>query len=140
VRLDRAFDQLPLQVQARFKQWAKESYDRFYGDVMEATMASRRADDGVLVAQTDPARTAKRSWDEYVPNLMRAARNSSHGLRDMLREPATTSTKPDPRLLLATNSGDVPHSFYEVVTIVFLGLMADAERLVDRTWWTASST
>ena len=24
---------------------------------------------------------------------------------------------------------------YEVVAVVFIGLMADAERLCDRTWW-----
>jgi hypothetical protein len=79
-----------------------------------------------------------RDWDEYVSKLMRAARNSSHGLQDMLRAPAAGSTKPDSRLLLATNSGEVPYSLYEVVAIVFLGLMADAERLCDRTWWSAS--
>ncbi len=101
-------------------------------------MPSRRRDDGVLVAQNDPARPLLRSWDEYVSNLMRATRNSSHGLQDMLREPPSSSTKPDPRLLLATNSGEVPYSFYEVAAIVFLGLMADAERLCDRSWWTAS--
>ena len=38
----------------------------------------------------------------------------------MMRPPAAGSTKPDSRLLLATNSGEVPDSFYEVVAIVFL--------------------
>lgn len=56
----------------------------------------------------------------------------------MLRAPRPDSTKPDSRLLLAANSGEVPYSLYEVVAIVFLGLMADAERLCDRTWWSAS--
>jgi hypothetical protein len=134
-RLERAFDRLPVQPRPRFKQWARESYDRFYVDIKQTTMASRRRDSGVLVALNDPARPVLRSWDEYVSALMRAARNSSHGLKDMLRPPAADSTKPDPRLLLATNSGDVPYSFFEVVAIAFLGLMADAERLCDGTWW-----
>ena len=138
VRLGRAFDRLPVQLRERFKLWARESYSRFYEDIKQTTMPSRRRDDGVLVAQNDPARPLLRSWDEYVSNLMRATRNSSHGLQDMLREPPSSSTKPDPRLLLATNSGEVPYSFYEVAAIVFLGLMADAERLCDRSWWTAS--
>lgn len=69
---------------------------------------------------------------------MRATRNSSHGRQDMLRAPAAGSTKPDSRLLLATNTGEVPYSVYEVVAIIFLGLMADAERLSDRTWWSAT--
>ena len=116
-----------------------DRYDRFYEDIKKTTMSSRSRADGVLVALTDPAQPILRSWDEYVAALMRAARNSSHGLQDMLRTPAAGSTKPDPRLLLATNSGDVPYSFYEVVAVVFFGLMADTERLCDRTWWTASS-
>jgi hypothetical protein len=138
VRLERAFDRLPVQLRHRFKQWARESYERFYDDIKRTTMPSRRRDDGVLVAQNDPARPVLRDWDEYISKLMRATRNSSHGLQDMLRAPAAGSTKPDSRLLLATNSGEVPYSFYEVVAIVFLGLMADAERLCDRTWWSAS--
>lgn len=116
---------------------AKDSYERFYEDVKATTMASRRRADGVMVALNDPARPVLRSWGEYVPALMRAARNSSHGLLDILRAPALDSTKPDPRLLLATNSGEVPYSLYEVVAIAFFGLMADAERLCDRTWWSA---
>lgn len=135
-RLERAFDQLPLQLRPRFKQWARESYDRFYADIKSTTMASRVLDDGVLVAQRDPAKPVKQPWDEYVARLMRAARNSSHGLRDMLRAPdPNRPQKPDVRLLLATNSGEVPYSFYEVVAVVFLGLMADAERLCAQTWW-----
>jgi hypothetical protein len=106
-RLERAFDQLPVQLRPRFKQWARESYDRFYDDIKRTTMASRVRDDGVLVAERDPARPVKQSWDEYVARLMRAARNSSHGLRDMLRAPdPSRPQKPDPRLLLATNSGE----------------------------------
>ncbi|PZS13370.1 MAG: hypothetical protein DLM64_03430, partial [Solirubrobacterales bacterium] len=135
IRLDRAFDHLPVQLRPRFKRWARESYDRFYKDIKTTTMASRRREGGVLVAQNDPGRPVLMSWDEYVSRLMRAARNSSHGLQDMLRAPTANATKPDPRLLLATNSGEVPDSFYEVVAIVFLGLMADPERLCDRTWW-----
>jgi hypothetical protein len=134
-RLDRAFERLPVQLRPRFKQWSRESFDRFYDDIKQTTMASRRRDNGVLVAQNDPTKPVLRSWDEYVSTLIRATRNSSHGLRDMLREPPEGSTKPDARLLLATNSGDVPYSFFEVVAILFLGLMADAERLCDRTWW-----
>ncbi|MGO9759805.1 MAG: hypothetical protein ACLP1Q_00895 [Solirubrobacteraceae bacterium] len=138
VRLERAFDLLPVQLRPRFKEWAQVSYDRLYEDIKQSTMPSRRRDNGVLVALNDPAKPVLRSWDEYVSKLMRAARNSSHGLQDMMRPPAPSSTKPDSRLLLATNSGEVPYSFYEVVAVVFIGLMADAERLCDRSWWSVS--
>ena len=138
-RLDRAFDRMPLQLRERFKQWAHESYERFYEDIKRTTMPSRWQRNGVLVAQNLSSRPALRSWDEYTSNLMRAARNSSHGLLDILRAPPADRTTPDPRLLLATNSGEVPSSFYEVVAVVFFGLMADAERLCDRTWWSAAA-
>ena len=74
-------------------------------------------------------------WDDYVAALMRTARNSSHGLRGILRPPAPGSTKPDPRLLLATNTGNVPESFYEVVAVIFFGLMADADRMCAGDFW-----
>jgi hypothetical protein len=134
-RLERAFDQLPVQLRPRFQRWARESYDRLYDDIKATTMEKRRNKNGVRVALTDPAKPQLMSWDDYVAALMRAARNSSHGLQDMLRAPDATSSKPDRRLLLATNSGDVPSSFYEVSAIAFLGLIADAERLCTQTWW-----
>jgi hypothetical protein len=135
-RLERAFDGLPVQTRERFKRWAHESYDRFYDDVKATTMKKRCRPDGVLVALNDPAKPVLRSWDEYVATLMRTARNSSHGLQQILMPPGPgDTTKQDARLLLATNSGDVPDSFHEVVAVVFFGLMADAERLCARTWW-----
>jgi len=76
-------------------------------------------------------------WDEYVPELVRAPRNSSHGLQDMTREPRDVGARHQ-RLLLATSSGEIPNSFFEVVAIAYLALMADAERLCARTWWELS--
>jgi hypothetical protein len=137
-RLERAFRNLPLQLQGRYVQWARESFDRFYDDIKQSTMAKRREKKGVRVAFTDPAKPQLMPWDDYIPELMRTARNSSHGLQRILRPPtATKSQKRDPRLLLATNAGEVPNSFYEVTAVLFFGLMADAARLCDRSWWTA---
>jgi hypothetical protein len=133
--LERAFDQLPVQLRPRFKQWAKDSYRRFYDDIKKTTMRSRVKDAGVMVAVNDPTELQRLAWDEYVPALMRAARNSSHGLLHVLSAPAAGSAKRDPRLLLATNSGAVPESFYEVATVIFFGLMSDAERFCSRTFW-----
>jgi hypothetical protein len=137
LRLDRAFERLPLQLRPRFKQWAKESYDWLYAEIANTTMAKRVRPTGVRIAQRDPAKLGLRSWDEYVANLVREARNSSHGLQQILQAPPSTGNpnKPDPRLLLATNTGEIPYSLFEVAAVVFLGLMADAEGLCDRTWW-----
>jgi hypothetical protein len=114
----------------------KESYDRLYADVETTTMPKRRQSNGVRVALTDPVKLQSMTWDDYVAALMRTARNSSHGLQGILRPPGPSkSGRPDPRLLLATNSGDVPDSLYEVVAVIFFGLMADAERVCAQTWW-----
>lgn len=135
-RLERAFERLPVQLRARFKRWAQESYDRLYSDVETTTMPKRRQSNGVRVALTDPVKLQLMTWDDYVAALMRTARNSSHGLQGILRPPdPSKSGRPDPRLLLATNSGEVPDSLYEVVAVIFFGLMADAERLCAQTWW-----
>lgn len=72
------------------------------------------------------------TWDDYVAELIREARNASHGL-NMLTEDRRGNRR-DRRLLLATNEGDVPASLYEVVRAVTFGLFADAEAFCDRTW------
>ncbi len=98
-------------------------------------MGSRVTDNGVLVARRDPSSTELMSWDDYVSRLLRAARNSSHGLQQILAGPDPDKPRDrDLRLLLATNSGNVPESFYEVAAVIFFGLVADAARLCDKTW------
>jgi hypothetical protein len=72
------------------------------------------------------------SWDDYVAYLIREARNASHGLR-MLTDPFNAG-KPSRPLLLATNSGEVPASLFEVTRAVVFALLADAEALCARTW------
>jgi hypothetical protein len=114
--------------------YAHGRYDQFYADMAEHTMRDRQRPNGVMVARNDPADLQLMPWEEYVPELMRAARNSSHGLQDVMREPKDANARHQ-RLLLATNSGDIPSSFFEVAAIAYLCLMADAERLCDRTWW-----
>ena len=133
-RLERAVSRMPLQLQQRFLTYVRGRYDQFYADMAEHTMRDRQRPNGVMVARNAPADLQLMPWEEYVPELMRAARNSSHGLQDVMREPKDANARHQ-RLLLATNSGDIPSSFFEVAAIAYLCLMADAERLCARTWW-----
>lgn len=133
-RLERAVRRMPLQLQQRFLTYARGRYEQFYADMAEHTMRDRRRPNGVMVARNEPADLQLMPWEEYVPELIRAARNSSHGLQDVMREPKDMSARHQ-RLLLATNSGDIPSSFFEVAAIAYLALMADAERLCERSWW-----
>ena len=64
---------------------------------------------------------------------MREARNASHGLMDILADEERRGRRAR-RLLLATNSGEVPVSFYEVVRAVVYALLADPAALTERAW------
>jgi hypothetical protein len=133
-RIHTAFDQLPMQARSRFKQWATESYDQLYSDIRQQTMPGRITGDGrgVKVGYSSPTDLRLMPWPEYVSELIREARNSSHGLMDMLTY--TPANKRPRRLLLATNQGDVPTSLYEVARVVVFALMADAAALCEQTW------
>lgn len=133
-RIHAAFDHLPLQARARFKRWATESYDRLYADIRKQTMAGRTTKDdrGVKVGFSSPSDLRLMLWPEYVGELIREARNASHGLMEILT--VTPERKRARRLLLATNQGDVPTSLYEVARVIVFALIADATALCERTW------
>jgi hypothetical protein len=134
-RVEKAFDQLPMQARARFKEWAQSAYDRLYADVQAQTMPNRITPDaqGVKVGWSGPNDLRRVSWDEYVGDLIREARNASHGLLNMLTETPRQGRRAR-RLLLATNQGEVPASFFEVARVVCFALIADARALCDRSW------
>ena len=133
-RVEQAFDCLPLQARSRFKRWARTAYDRLYADIREQTMPDRITADGcgVKVGWSGPTDLQVVPWDDYVGELIREARNASHGLLDMLT--VTRKNRRPRRLLLATNQGDVPASLYEVARVICLALLADAAALCDRSW------
>lgn len=133
-RVHTAFDQLPMQARARFRQWATASYDQLYADIREQTMPGRITKDGrgVKVGFSSPTDLRLLPWPEYVGELIREARNASHGLMEMLT--VTPERKRARRLLLASNQGEVPTSFYEVARVIVFALMADPAALCGRTW------
>lgn len=133
-RIEQAFDCLPLQARGRFKEWARTAYDRLYDDIRAQTMTSRISPDGrgVRVGRSSPTDLELVPWDDYVGQLIREARNASHGLLDML---TTTPKSSRPRrLLLATNQGEVPSSLYDVTRAICFALLADATALRGRAW------
>jgi hypothetical protein len=132
-RVERAFNQMPVQMRQRFAQWASTSFDRFYDQVLADTMPSRRGPAGIRVGFTSPTDLQEMSVDDYVATLVREARNASHGLLDILAEPRSPG-RPQRRLILATSHGEIPASFYEVVRAVVFGLLSDADALCNRTW------
>ncbi|MEJ7788048.1 MAG: hypothetical protein WKF96_24880 [Solirubrobacteraceae bacterium] len=96
-------------------------------------MSSRATTTGVLVGHDNATDLREMTWDAYVADLIREARNASHGLFDMLTERPRRGRRLR-RLLLSTNEGEVPASLYEVVRVIAFAVFADAEKLCDRTW------
>jgi hypothetical protein len=131
-RVERAMSRLPLQMHSRFRAWTRGAFDALYADIRAQTMPHRTTTNGVRVGHDHATDLREMTWDDYVAELIREARNASHGL-NMLTEDRRGNRR-DRRLLLATNEGDVPASLYEVVRAVTFGLFADAEAFCDRTW------
>jgi hypothetical protein len=132
-RIHAALASLPLQLQARFRAWTEQAYDQLYADITAQCMPSRVTQQGILVGRSSPTDLQEEAFDEYVADLLREARNSSHGLLSMLTEPSKPNRRPR-RLLLATNQGEVPASLFEVTRAAVFGLLADATALTARSW------
>lgn len=131
-RIRQSYARLPLQLQARFSTWAQQAYDSLYADLEAQTMHHRRTPQGVRIGFSGPSDLHEVGWDDYVADLVREARNASHGLRMLTEVPRPG--KPSRPFLLATNSGEVPASLYEVTRAVVFALLADAEALCAQTW------
>jgi hypothetical protein len=65
--------------------------------------------------------------DEYVGRLLRATRNTAHGLKRSLRE--------DSKYILATHTGDIPPQLTDLGALIVYALVADAEKLCAGEWW-----
>ena len=105
----------------------QRAFDLMYEDIREHALAHRRTPNGMRVARNDPANPTPVTMDEYVSELVRAVRNSSHGFSEVLRE--------NSGLLVATHEGRMPSQLSNVAALVMLGLLADADRLCAGTWW-----
>lgn len=130
--LDRIWDTcLPIQLRERFKRYTRHLYDAAYQAVRDDVYDHRITDGGVLVWSDAENRVVQRDWDDYVPKLIRAIRNSAHGLVDQLEAPS----KHKERNIIATHSGKLPPVLPDLAALLSLALVADAERLCDGSWF-----
>jgi hypothetical protein len=65
-------------------------------------------------------------WDTYVRTLVRAVRNSSHGLLQAHKTEAEVA---------ATHTGALPDRLAELAPLIALTLLADPERLWSMDVW-----
>lgn len=122
-----SFDGLPGNLGGRMADEVDRLFEGLYREVRENTLDFRRTENGAKIAAGTPENLRAISNDQLVSSLLRAVRNSSHGLQQILRE------HPD-RFLLAANTGDMPAELASLVPLIALALLADAENLIDGTW------
>ena len=100
-----------------------------YSEAREGVLRSRLAPDGVRVGREAPEimRT-----EEYTGRLIRAVRNSSHGLLDQLAGPDAD--------VAATHTGALPETLPELAALIAWAPLADSERLWSMNVWNKSRT
>jgi hypothetical protein len=128
-RLDRIWDErLPLQLQSRFKAHSRELFDRLYEGIQAAAYPYRVHGAGIKVWSRKTQTLQQWSWDGYVPALVRQVRNSAHGLLEAL----DTSD----RGVIESHSGQLPPELPDLACLIAFALVADAEKLCERSWLT----
>jgi hypothetical protein len=112
-----AYRSMPTGISDRLGTEADRLFEKVYADILENTVDYRRTPKGVRVAGRDGQLHALDN-DSYVSRLVRAIRNSSHGVIEVLRDSAD-------RYLLATNSGGIPAAFPTLVAMIGIAILAD---------------
>jgi hypothetical protein len=121
--MQRSFDNMPRTLQSMFKDRAEVLFDAVYAEVADGVLRGRLDKDGVRCGSTS---SRKMSWDNYVGTLVRAVRNSSHGLLQARKTEADVA---------ATHTGALPDTLPELVPLIALALLADPERLWSMEVW-----
>ena len=101
-RLREAFASLPGTIGDRLGDEAERLFDVLYTEIYKNTASFRqRPKGGASVAKKEPDKLTGIDDETLVATLIRAVRNSSHGLLDILHQH-------DDRFLLAANTGGIP--------------------------------
>lgn len=126
-RLDAAWERLPLRLRARFRAHTRALFDHVYEHVRTHALDYRLTPRAVKVWRPASRRLVARPMDNYVPDLVRATRNSSHGFLELVRG--------EDRHLIATHDGHMPPALSDLTVLILFGLFADSEQLVAGDWF-----
>jgi hypothetical protein len=126
-RLRDAYSSLPAQLGQRLGDEAQRLFDALYLQVRANTVSFRLRKRGANIASGEASALRTVDDETLVATLLRAVRNSSHGLLEILREQ-------DERFLLAANTGGVPAELSALAPLLALGIVADAEGLIHGSW------
>jgi len=129
-RLREAYGSLPGKLGPRLGDEAQRLFDGMYEHVQANTVGfRRRAKGGANIAKHEPQTLVGIDHETLVATVLRAVRNSSHGLLDILHSHGD-------RFLLAANTGGVPAELSALAPLIAIGIFADADGLIDGTWKT----
>jgi hypothetical protein len=124
--MERGFANMPSQLGSRFAAHGRGLFDAMYGEIEDGVFDARRVDGGVRVGRTAGETM---SIEVYTGRVVRAVRNSSHGLLDQLAGPDAE--------VAAIHTGALPDTLPELVALIAMALLADPERLWSMQVWTA---
>src|SRR6266508_188856 len=130
-RLDEVWHRLPLQLQPRFRRHTRAHYVGMYEHVRTHAYEHRLTCGAVKVGPPGGTLEAL-TLESYVPQLVRAVRNSAHGFIEVMT--SDTSAMRRDRELLATHDGKLPPHFPDLAALIGFALVADFERVADRSW------
>jgi hypothetical protein len=131
-RLEEVWQKLPLQAQPRVSRWAQTLYDSLYEDVRRHTYDHRLTSGGVKVWSGEKNALVNIDLEGYVSQLVRAVRNSAHGFIHVLTSDEKQARHD--RAILGGHDGRLPPEFPDIAALLAFALVADFERVVDRTW------
>jgi hypothetical protein len=127
-RLEEAWNvSLPLRLRQRFQGHVETLFASVHDEIHAHAVDFRRTPAGVKVGREKDNRLITRPLETYVPEVVRATRNSSHGLLEAL-------TGRD-RFLLATTDGHMPRQLADLIAFFIFGFAADANAVCERTWF-----
>jgi hypothetical protein len=130
-RLDEIWERLPVQLRPRFRDHARALYDGMYEHVREHAYSHRLAGGAIKVGPPGGPLVGL-PLEGYVPQLVRAVRNSAHGFIEVMT--SDTAAMRRDRELLATHDGELPPHFADLAALLAFALVADFERVSDQTW------
>jgi hypothetical protein len=130
-RLDEVWQRLPLQLQPRFRRHTRALYDGMYEHVRQHAYPHRTTAGAIKVGP--PGAPLKGlSLESYVPQLVRAVRNSAHGFIEVMTSDSDGMRRD--RELLTAHDGKLPPHFPDLAALIGFALVAHFERVANGTW------
>ncbi len=120
----RGFGKMPQQFGSLFIAHSEDLFRVMYEELRDGVLQARLTDDGVRVGSNAEMAVPT---EEYAGKLIRAVRNSSHGLLDQL-----AGREAD---IAASHTGALPHTLPELASLIAVALLADPEKLWSMDVW-----